>query len=139
MCIRDSRSRASVSNLLRLQDLSDKVKPLLEDRRLEMGHARALLALSNATQQFAAALQVVKKGLSVRETEKLVKHLLDGGSSRPAKKTPAQNADIRRLEIEVSEKLGAKVSVDHTAKGAGQIIIKYNSLDELDGILKHIK
>jgi len=133
------RSRASVSNLLRLQDLSDKVKPLLEDRRLEMGHARALLALSNATQQFAAALQVVKKGLSVRETEKLVKHLLDGGSSKPAKKTPAQNADIRRLEIEVSEKLGAKVNVDHTVKGAGQITIKYNSLDELDGILKHIK
>lgn len=133
------RSRASVSNLLRLQDLCDKVKPLLEDRRLEMGHARALLGLSNSTQQLDAALQVVKKGLSVRETEKLVKRLLDGGSSKPAKKTPAQSADIRRLEIEVSEKLGAKVSVDHTAKGAGQIIIRYNSLDELDGILKHIK
>lgn len=133
------RSRASVSNLLRLQDLSDKVKPLLEDRQLEMGHARALLAISNATQQYDAARQVVKKGLSVRETEKLIRRILDGGSSRPAKKTPAQNADIRRLEIEVSEKLGAKVSVDHTAKGAGQIVIKYNSLDELDGILKHIK
>ena len=133
------RSRASVSNLLRLQDLSDKVKPLLEDRQLEMGHARALLAISNATQQYDAARQVVKKGLSVRETEKLIRRTLDGGSSRPAKKTPAQNADIRRLEIEVSEKLGAKVKVDHTAKGAGQIIIKYNSLDELDGILKHIR
>jgi len=133
------RSRASVSNLLRLQDLSDKVKPLLEDRQLEMGHARALLAISNATQQLNAARQVVKKGLSVRETEKLIRRILDGGSSKPAKKTPAQNADIRRLEIEVSEKLGAKVSVDHTAKGAGQIVIKYNSLDELDGILKHIR
>ncbi len=133
------RSRASVSNLLRLQDLSDKVKPLLEDRQLEMGHARALLAISNATQQLDAARQVVKKSLSVRETEKLVRRVLDGGSSKPAKKTPAQNADIRRLEIEVSEKLGAKVSVDHTAKGTGQIVIKYNSLDELDGILKHIK
>lgn len=133
------RSRASVSNLLRLQDLSDKVKPLLEDRQLEMGHARALLAISNATQQLNAARQVVKKGLSVRDTERLVKRLLDGGNAKPAKKTPAQNADIRRLEIEVSEKLGAKVSVVHTAKGAGQVVIKYNNLDELDGILKHIK
>jgi ParB family chromosome partitioning protein len=133
------RSRASVSNLLRLQDLSEKVKPLLEDRQLEMGHARALLAISNAVQQYDAARQVVKKGLSVRETEKLIRRVLDGGSSKPARKTPAQNADIRRLEIEVSEKLGAKVSVNHTAKGAGQVVIKYNSLDELDGILKHIR
>jgi ParB family chromosome partitioning protein len=133
------RSRASVSNLLRLQDLSEKVKTLLEDRQLEMGHARALLAISNAAQQFAAARQVIKKGLSVRETERLVKRVLDGGSSKPVKKTPAQNADIRRLEIEVSEKLGAKVSVDHTANGAGKLVISYNSLDELDGILKHIK
>jgi len=133
------RSRASVSNLLRLQDLSEKVKPLLEDRQIEMGHARALLALSNAVQQLDAARQVVKKGLSVRETEKLVKHILDSGRSKPARKTPAQNADIRRLEIEVSEKLGAKVSVDHTTKGAGKLVIRYNSLDELDGILKHIK
>ena len=133
------RSRASVSNLLRLQDLSDKVKPMLEDRQIEMGHARALLAISNAKQQLDAARQVVKKGLSVRETEKLIRRILDGGSSKPAGKTPAQNADIRRLEIEVSEKLGAKVKVDHTEKGAGQIIIKYNSLDELDGILKHIR
>lgn len=133
------RSRASVSNLLRLQDLSDKVKPMLEGRQIEMGHARALLAISNATQQLDAARQVVKKSLSVRETEKLIRRILDGGSSKPARKTPAQNADIRRLEIEVSEKLGAKVKVDHTANGAGQIIIKYNSLDELDGILKHIR
>jgi ParB family chromosome partitioning protein len=133
------RSRASVSNLLRLQDLSDKVKPLLEDRQIEMGHARALLAIANANQQFDAARQVIKKGLSVRETEKLVKRILEGGSSKSGKKAPAQNADIRRLEIEVSEKLGAKVTVDHTLKGAGKLVISYNSLDELDGILKHIK
>ena len=132
------RSRASVSNLLRLQDLAEKVKPLLEDRKIEMGHARALLAISNASQQFDVARQIIKKGLSVRETEKLIRRLLDDGS-KPAKKTPAQNADIRRLEIEVSEKLGAKVSVDHTSKGAGKLVISYNSLDELDGILKHIK
>jgi len=133
------RSRASVSNLLRLQDLSEKVKPLLEDRQIEMGHARALLALSNAVQQFDAARQVIKKGMSVRETERLVKRVLDSGGSNSGKKKPAQNADIRRLEIEVSEKLGAKVSVDHTAKGAGKLVISYNSLDELDGILKHIR
>ena len=133
------RSRASVSNLLRLQDLSDKVKPLLEDRRLEMGHARALLAISSPTQQFDAARQVVKKGLSVRETERLVKHMLEGDKPKLAKKAPAQNADIRRLEIEISEKLGAKVSVDHTSTGSGKLVISYNSLDELDGILKHIK
>jgi len=133
------RSRASVSNLLRLQDLSDKVKPLLEERQLEMGHARALLAISNPVQQLDAARQIIKKSLSVRETEKLIRRILGGPAATPAKKTHAQNADIRRLEIEISEKLGAKVSVDHTAKGAGQIVIKYNSLDELDGILKHIR
>ncbi len=132
------RSRASVSNLLRLQDLSDKVKPLLEGRQIEMGHARALLGISDSTQQFDAARQVVKKGLSVRETEKLVKHMLSAGS-RPAKKAVSMDADIRRLEIEVSEKLGAKVRVDHSSKGAGKLVISYNSLDELDGILKHIR
>ena len=132
------RSRASVSNLLRLQDLSEKVKPMLEDRKLEMGHARALLSIQSPTQQFDAARQVVKKGLSVRETERLVRRMLDGGK-KPARKAPAPSADVRRLEIEVSEKLGAKVSVQHTAKGAGKLVISYNSLDELDGILKHIK
>lgn len=133
------RSRASVSNLLRLQDLSDKVKPLLEDRQLEMGHARALLSISSATQQFDAARQVVKKGLSVRETERLVKRMLEGDKPKPVKKVATKSADIRRLEMEVSEKLGAKVSLDHGAKGAGKLVIGYNSLDELDGILKHIK
>jgi len=133
------RSRATVSNLLRLQDLSDKVKPLLEQRQLEMGHARALLAITDPTQQFDAARQVVKKGLSVRDTEKLVKHMLASRTSKPAAKPVAVDADIRRLEIEVSEKLGAKVRVDHSKKGTGKLIISYNNLDELDGILKHIR
>ncbi|MBT8086573.1 MAG: ParB/RepB/Spo0J family partition protein [Gammaproteobacteria bacterium] len=133
------RSRAAVSNLLRLLDLSDKVKPLLEDRKLEMGHARALLAIGDAVQQFDAARQVIRKGLSVRETEKLVKRMLEGGRSKPAKARPAVDADVRRLEIEVSERLGAKVRVEHTKKGAGKLVINYNSLDELDGILKHIR
>jgi len=134
------RSRAAVSNLLRLQDLSDKVKPLLESRQLEMGHARALLGISNAVQQLDAARQVVKKGLSVRETERLVRHMLDNvGGKKVAKQAKSADADIRRLEIEVSEKIGAKVSVNHTKKGSGRVVIRYNSLDELEGILKHIK
>ena len=133
------RSRASVSNLLRLQELSEKVKPLLEDRQLEMGHARALLAIANPVQQLDVARQVVKKGLSVRETERLVKRIVGGGGKKPAKPPAAKSADIRRLETEVSDKLGARVSVEHTARGAGKLVISYNSLDELDGILKHIK
>jgi ParB family chromosome partitioning protein len=134
------RSRASVSNLLRLLDLSDKVKAMLESRQIEMGHARALLSISNKTQQLDAARQVVKKGLSVRETEQLVRRVLSGQSEKKTKATGAtQSADIRRLEIEISDKLGAKVRVDHTSKGTGKLIINYNSLDELDGILKHIK
>ena len=134
------RSRAAVSNLLRLQDLSDKVRPLLESRQLEMGHARALLGISNAVQQLDAARQVVKKGLSVRETERLVRHMLENADSKkPAQQPSSGDADIRRLEIEVSEKIGAKVSVQHTKKGSGKVVISYNSLDELDGILKHIK
>jgi ParB family chromosome partitioning protein len=133
------RSRAAVSNLLRLQELSDKVKPMLEARQFEMGHARALLSISNAVQQHDAARQVVKKGMSVRETERLVRRMLDNvGNNQAAKPASAGNADIRRLEIEISEKLGAKVHIDHTKKGAGKIVIGYHNLDELDGILKHI-
>ncbi|MCK5324536.1 MAG: ParB/RepB/Spo0J family partition protein [Woeseiaceae bacterium] len=134
------RSRASVSNLLRLLELSEKVKTMLVSRQIEMGHARALLSISNAVQQHDAARQIVRNGLSVRETERLVKRMQDGGGeTRPAKKAAGANADIRRLEVEVSEKLGAKVSVQHTQKGSGKLVITYNSLDELDGILKHIR
>jgi ParB family chromosome partitioning protein len=134
------RSRVAVSNLLRLQELSDKVKPMLESRQLEMGHARALLGISSAVQQHDAARQVVRKGLSVRATERLVRHMLDNaGKKKPAKAAASGSADIRRLEIDVSEKLGAKVRIEHTSKGAGKVVIGYNSLDELDGILKHIK
>jgi len=134
------RSRAAVSNLLRLLELSDRVKPLLESRQIEMGHARALLGISNAVQQHDAARQVVKKGLSVRETERLVRRMLDkSGKKKAARPVASANADIRRLEIEVSEKLGAKVAVNHSSKGSGKVVISYNNLDELDGILKHIK
>jgi ParB family chromosome partitioning protein len=131
------RSRASVSNLLRLQELSSKVKPLLEERQIDMGHARALLAISDPVQQFDVARQVVRKSMSVRETERLVKNMLAPKKAKPV--SAAADADIRRLEQEVSEKLGAKVRLEHSGKGFGKLVISYNSLDELDGILKHIK
>jgi ParB family chromosome partitioning protein len=112
---------------------------MLESRQIEMGHARALLSITNSMQQFDTARQVVKKGLSVRETEQLVRRAMTGQQS--PKKTAAtnDNADIRRLETDLSEKLGAKVRIDHSKKGIGKLVIAYNSLDELDGILKHIK
>jgi len=134
------RSRASVSNILRLLELSDRVKPLLESRQIDMGHARALLAVTNQNQQHDAAKQVVRKGLSVRDTEKLVRHMLAGDDAKKnesVKKTV--DADIRTLERDVSGILGAKTSIDHRVNGSGKIVINYNSLDELDGILKHIK
>jgi ParB family chromosome partitioning protein len=133
------RSRASVSNLLRLLDLSDKVKTMLESRQLEMGHARALLSLTDKTTQYQAAREVARKGLSVRETEQLVRRYLTGGEAKTKPGANAPNADIRRLEVDISEKLGAKVKIDHSKKGSGKLVINYNSLDELDGILKHIR
>ncbi|MED5461431.1 MAG: ParB/RepB/Spo0J family partition protein [Pseudomonadota bacterium] len=132
------RSRASVSNLLRLLDLSDKVKSMLESRDIQMGHARSLLALSSEAQQLNAAKQVVKKGLSVRGTEALVRRLLVR-DSKPKKKAGTEDKDVQRLEMDLSDRLGAKVRVDHTRKGSGKLVISYNSLDELEGILKHIK
>ena len=134
------RSRASVSNLLRLLDLSDKVKSLLESRQLEMGHARALLAIASKSQQYDAACQVVKKGLSVRETEQLVRRMTSPAAGKKSASPPAsKDGDIRRLEQEMTDKLGARVRIDHTKKGAGKLTIAYNSLDELDGILQHIR
>jgi len=130
------RSRAAVSNLLRLLELNDDVKQLLEQRQLEMGHARALLALKDATQS-AAARAVAEKGLSVRETEALVKRWQQ---NLPAHKSAVSlDPDVRRLQDELAEKLGAAVRFQHTAKGKGKLIINYNSLDELEGILAHIK
>ncbi len=130
------RSRAAVSNLLRLLDLGAPLKKLLIARELDMGHARALLGLPTQRQQTEVGLLVAKKGLSVRETEALVRRLLSGKKDRkPVRRDP----DIARLETELSEKLGAKVSLSHGAKGKGKLVVSYNSLDELEGILAHIK
>ena len=131
------RSRAAVTNLLRLLTLNPNVRELLEDGTLDMGHGRALLALEGNTQS-QAAREVVKKGLSVRETEQLVRRLLD---KKPAKKkkTGGVDADTRALQEKLSDKLGAKVRLQHSAKGSGKLIIEYNSSDELEGILAHLR
>jgi ParB family transcriptional regulator, chromosome partitioning protein len=131
------RSRAGVSNLLRLLELAPEVADRVEKRELEMGHARALLPLSNRKQQVETALIVVKKSLSVRETEALVRRLQQSPTS---KVEAAANGDpnVNRLEQELAEKLGAKVAIQHSSGGKGKLVVSYNSLDELDGILAHI-
>jgi ParB family chromosome partitioning protein len=133
------RSRAAVSNLLRLLELAEEVKALVESRQLEMGHARALLGLPSGRQQSELAALVAKKGLSVRETEALVRRLAAGKASDSERVPPRQDPDIVRLERTLAEKLGAKVQLQQSAKGRGRLVIAYNSLDELDGILSHIQ
>src|SRR5271166_2766622 len=127
------RSRAAVSNLLRLMELADEVKQLVEQRSIEMGHARALLSLTSRRQQIEVAGLVAKKGLSVRETEALVRRLLAPAPADPGE-PPPKDPDIRRLEFELGDKLGAKVLFQHTASGKGKLVVSYNSLDELEGI-----
>lgn len=131
------RSRAAVSNLLRLLDLTDDVKRMLENGDLEMGHARALLSLPGQIQS-EAARKVVAKELSVRETEQLVSQLQRPATDQSAVKKTV-DPDIRRLQNELADKLGASVTIAHGTKGKGKLIIEYNSLDELEGVLAHIK
>ncbi len=133
------RSRAGVSNLLRLQELDETAQQLVEEGRLEMGHARALLGLSPDRQR-ALARQVVERQLTVRATEALVRRELsaDGDDASP-REGATKDADTRRLEQELSEKLGAAVTVQPGKGGRGRLQIAYNSLDELEGILEHIR
>ncbi|WP_406665313.1 ParB/RepB/Spo0J family partition protein [Gallaecimonas sp. GXIMD1310] len=128
------KSRAAVTNLLRLNSLNDDVKRLLEHGDIEMGHARALLALGGEKQSDTARV-VAGRGLSVRETEKLVKKVLEG---KPVKVEKPVDPDIRRLETTLSERFGAKVAINNGARGKGKVVINYGSLDELDGILRHL-
>lgn len=132
------RSRAHVSNLLRLMELADEVKEMLEQRRIEMGHARALLGLTSRRQQIEVAGLVARKALSVRDTEALVRRLLSPAAAQDSQ-TTAVDPDIHRLERELADKLGAKVVFQHTASGKGKLVVSYNSLDELEGILGHIQ
>jgi ParB family chromosome partitioning protein len=132
------RSRAAVSNLLRLLDLGEDVKSLVEHRELEMGHARALLGIDNKRQQAEIAAQVAQQKLSVRDTEALVKRLASQPSGGAADASSRPDPNIRKLEADLSEKLGAKVQVQHSSSGKGKLVISYHTLDELDGILEHI-
>ena len=128
------KSRASVSNLLRLNSLNEPVKRLLEYGDIDMGHARALLAIEGDEQTNLARL-VASKEMTVRETERLVSKALN-----PAKtpETPTKDHDVSRLEQQLIDKLGAKVAINHGAKGKGKIVINYQNLAELDGILNKI-
>jgi len=129
------KSRVTVTNLLRLIELHPEVKKLLVSRQLEMGHARALLSL-DGPKQVAAAVKIVKEGLTVRAAERLVK------DSQAEPKAPKMRAiidkDTLRLQEDLIAKLGAKVLIDHKENGAGRLVISYSSLEELDGILERI-
>jgi ParB family chromosome partitioning protein len=132
------KSRSTVTNLLRLIHLTEEVKLMLEHGDLEMGHGRAMLSLI-PEQQVLVARQVETKGLSVRQTEVLVRKLQNEKSATQSKAVTQPDADVERLQEDISEKLGAVVKIDHSVKGKGKLVIKYNSLDELDGILAHIQ
>jgi len=133
------KSRTTVTNLLRLLELNGDVKSHLEHSELEMGHAKALLGLKGP-EQSAAAAQVVSRGLSVRETERLVRRLQQGSTEvRPTPRMQEIDPNVRRLQDDLSDRLGARVHIKPGNAGAGKLVIAYNSLDELDGILAHIK
>ncbi|MCK4708714.1 MAG: ParB/RepB/Spo0J family partition protein [Gammaproteobacteria bacterium] len=129
------RSRVAVSNLLRLLELAEPVKDLVNKTLLSMGHARALLALPEHDQAEVARL-VVNRGLSVRETEALVKKMLSPAPKKPAKAEP--DPDIQRLEQKISDSLCTEVKIKTAGKGVGQLVINFHNNDELDGILQHL-
>lgn len=130
------KSRTAVSNILRLLNLCAEVRTMLERGDLEMGHARCLLSLAE-DQQRLLARQIVARGLSVRQAEALVRSAQE---EQKAKKDPTRvSADIEKLQEGLSEHIGVPVLVQHGAKGAGKLVLKYSSLDELDGILNHLK
>lgn len=131
------KSRTTVTNLLRLLELNADVKEYIHNRKMEMGHARALLGLKERAQS-EAAQQVVKRGLSVRETEALVRRLLEEPKGKTASKSvQREDPNVRRLQDDLSDKLGARVDIQQGGSGKGRLVIAYNSLDELEGILEH--
>ena len=130
------KSRSGVTNLLRLLALAEEAKELLAKGELEMGHARALLGLPKV-RQAEGARHVVARGLTVRQTEALVRQWLSGAES--SEKVPVVDPDISRLEQRLAERLGANVQIRHGEKGKGQLVIRYTSLDELQGVLAHIR
>ena len=132
------RSRSAVTNLLRLRDLAKPVQMYLMGGQLDMGHARALLTLS-AGQQVAAAARVVAQGLSVRETERLVHQFAHPGRRIAKRLARIPDADLARLQEDLAEALGAKVTIEAKANGTGKLVIGYSSLEQLDGILAKLR
>lgn len=130
------KSRTTVTNILRLLSLNAEVKIMMEHGDIDMGHAKALLGLSGEKQN-EAARQVVAKDLSVRETENLVRRLQQQAQSHHTE-SQTMDPNVRSLQNDLSEKLGAQVLVQHSAKGKGKLVIHYNSLDELEGIIGRI-
>lgn len=130
------KSRSAVTNLMRLASLEPAVQQQLERGELELGHAKCLLGLEGNA-QISAARTVAANAMTVRQTEALIKKLQN--PSAPSTATTTTNPDIDRLQEELSEKLGASVNIQHSAKGSGKLIFKYNTVDELDGILAHLK
>ena len=130
------KSRSAVTNLMRLASLQPLVQQQLERGDIELGHAKCLLALDGELQA-QAARTVASEGLTVRQTEVLIKKLQAPDAEKKA--TASVNQDILNLQQQLSEKLGAAVKIQHGAKGSGKLTIGYNSVDELDGILNHIK
>jgi len=130
------KSRTTITNLMRLMSLEQEVQTLLEHGDLEMGHARALLGLEGQSQVDAARTSVAK-GMTVRQTEALVRRIQQQ-TADPVEERRV-DPDIKRLQDKLSDQVGAPVSIQHNAKGKGRLILKYNSLDELEGILDHIK
>lgn len=131
------RSRSAVTNLLRLRELAKPVQEYLLDGQIDMGHARALLALS-APQQIAAASRIVTHGLSVREAERLVHGVQNAATPPSNKRTRVSDPDVARLQEALAERLGAPVRIETRKKGAGRVVIDYASLEQLDGILERL-
>jgi len=133
------RSRSAISNALRLLDLEPETKSMLEARQLNMGHARALLMLKGR-EQVETAAKVAERQMSVRDTEKLVKQILEeqsgGEKSRDA---PKKSIEVRKLEQDLADRLGSNVEIQYNSRGKGKLVIAYSNLDELDGILSHIQ
>jgi len=131
------RSRTAVSNLLRLRNLNDDVKRLAENGDIEMGHARALLALEGVIQSEAAA-HIVEKCLSVRETEQLVRRL-QKPTKEVSEKSEALLDEMNKLEQLISKKLEGRFTLKHTASGKGKLLIDYSDMDDLKALIKRIK
>lgn len=129
------KSRTTVTNLLRLNNLNEDVKTLLEHGDIEMGHARALLTLEGESQS-EAAQTVANKGLTVRDTESLVRKIMQ---PKPEKAKPVEDPDVKSLENRLGENLGTTVAISHNAKGKGKLVINFGTLEQLDGILSHIE